>query len=486
MDVTDTLQSNKRVLLQALVLFIGLLVFFSFNTWSYPFFDVDEPRYAETAREMLSVTGDWITPHFNFLKRFDKPVLFYWLIAGAYKLFGIREFSARLVSALAASLIGVGLFLSTHLFYPNRRRLGLLTAIVFATMLEPFMLSRWSVTDMTLACFMTGAWITLFLSATLSRWWFVPAGVFAGLGLLTKGPVALVLPGFTFLLYLACRHRQNWPYFFWNVPIVIGLLLCFAIAVPWYLAVWQANPDEFVNKFILLHNIQRFTNTVSGHAGPWYYYFIVMLIGALPWVLFFPQLCWHTLKAFKHKQHLEPLPLYAWLWFLTVFIFFSLSKTKLLTYILPAYPALAIILSGHLYQTPPNRFTKIVLTLIGVISLMAVSATLTTNNAQQLLANLFSSPFPWLWSQLGISLMALSLLFLAGYKAFKQPWPVALWSTAIVFCLVLSLSAWIIIPNVCKGLQKDIQQGAYLAKMNHATLTTSPLAIENPAAMAAV
>lgn len=334
MDINLNHVARKDIIL---LLLLSTLVFV-LNLWGYPLFDVDEPRYAETAREMLTSPGDWITPHFNWRTRFDKPVLFYWLIAGSYQMFGISEFSARLVSALAAT--GIVVMLYFFMRHVLNRKAALIAAVVFATMLEVYVMARWAITDMTLTCFMTGAWLSLFLVLIRSPRWYVAAGLFAGLGMLTKGPIALVLPGLTFLIALFWQFREKWRLLI-SPWMLAGLGVFLAVAMPWYIAVAMANPTEFVGKFFLLHNVERFTSTVSGHSGPWYYYVPVILAGAFPWTLFLPGL---TREWLRQRSHLPAFLCYAAIWFWVVFLFYSASGTKLLTYVLCAYPALAILL----------------------------------------------------------------------------------------------------------------------------------------------
>ncbi len=338
-----------------LILGFGFLLFV-LNTWAYPLFDVDEPRYAETAREMLTSPGDWITPHFNWAIRFDKPVLFYWLIAGAYQVFGVSEFAARLISALSATSIALMLY---GVMKPAfNRSTALMTAGIAMTMLQMYVFARMSVTDMTLACFMAATWLGLHLALTGSPRWYLAAGAAGALGMLTKGPVAIALPGLTFLFMLVTfyRHRaraillSRWPY--------LGLLVFVLLAAPWYIAVIQANPGEFIGTFFFMHNVQRFSGTLHGHGGTWYYYIPVLLVGAFPWIVFLPGV---ITKFIENRKALPDIVRFAAVWFITVFGFFTVSATKLITYILPALPALAILVGWYWHQRlqdqeKPSRF----------------------------------------------------------------------------------------------------------------------------------
>ncbi len=348
------------------LLFFSLFVF-GLNLWGYPLFDVDEPRYAETAREMLS-SGDWITPHFNGMVRFDKPAMFYWLIAGSYKLFGLSAFSARLVSAVMATFTLLLLYILARRYL--NARAGLYAALIFGTMLEVFAIARWSITDMTLTAFMTATWLSLFLALVRDPKWYLVAGIAGAFGVLTKGPVAIALPGLTFLILLFTGFRDQlkrlispWP--------VLGLAVFLLLSLPWYVLVAKANPNAFMGSFFIFHNVERFTSTVSGHHGPWYYYIPVILLGGFPWTLFLPAL----INEYRQSKSDRPaLIRYAHIWFWVVFLFFSVAGTKLLTYVLPAFPALAILLGWTIeratsdthVEATQDKFPRLAGPLLGV------------------------------------------------------------------------------------------------------------------------
>jgi 4-amino-4-deoxy-L-arabinose transferase-like glycosyltransferase len=325
---------------------VVLFLLFFFRLGSYPFFDPDEPRYAETARQMTEA-GHWITPFFNGQIRLDKPVLFYWLIAGIYKLLGISEFSARLVSASAATFtVGIVFAFARHWL---TKRAAWFSAFILSTSVLFIGVARMSITDMTLTAWMTATTLCLFMSLYAhSRWWLA-VGLFAGLGLLTKGPVALAVPLAVFGIHWLATGLERRA---WRTPwMPLGLLLSFAIAVPWYLLAAHETGPIFWDA-LFKHNMTRYASVVSGHQQPVWYYVVVLLAGFLPWTAYLPSavlLLWQRIRA-NHRERVAQcdfaylVSLYGAIWTVFVFGFFSAAQTRLPTYILPLFPALALFL----------------------------------------------------------------------------------------------------------------------------------------------
>ncbi len=329
----------------ALLILLSLLLFFH-RLGSLGLFDADEPAFAEAAREML-VSGDWITPQFNFQPRFDKPILFYWLIVLAYKAFGIGEFAARFWSALFATALVLSIFLF------GRRVLGrrgaLIAALAFATNVGTAILARAAVTDMTLVFFMTWAFFCFF-GASRATARTGKRGVFIGyvamaLSVLTKGPIGLLIPGLVIGLFLAIRRGVGASLS--RVRPLLGLAIFAAIALPWYLLVVRENGWDFVQGFVVKHHFVRYTGVVSGNAGAPYYFLPVVLLGFFPWSGILPKAfgdLWTIRTRLRGDlTEREELLLFSWLWFGVVFVFFSLSRTKLPSYVFPAFPALAML-----------------------------------------------------------------------------------------------------------------------------------------------
>ncbi|MBI4379906.1 MAG: glycosyltransferase family 39 protein [candidate division NC10 bacterium] len=339
-------RSNRRQRSVIVFLILLSLLLFFHRLGSLSLFDADEPAFAEATREML-LSGDWITPHFNFEPRFDKPILFYWLMALAYKSFGIGEFAARFWSAAFAT----GLVLSIYLF--GRQVLGqrgaLIAALAFTTNIGTAILARAAVTDMTLVFFMTWTLFSFFAAyratgPTPLGYLFV-AYLTMALSVLTKGPIGLLLPLLVIGLFLGVRRTSRAALL--RLRPFAGLALFAVIALPWYLLALRENGWAFVQGFFVKHHLVRYTGVISGHRGPIYYFLPVVLLGFFPWSGMLPKAFGELWRArARLRRDLTPreeLLLFAWLWFGVVFVFFSLSGTKLPSYIFPAFPALALL-----------------------------------------------------------------------------------------------------------------------------------------------
>ncbi|HWQ68521.1 MAG TPA: glycosyltransferase family 39 protein, partial [Patescibacteria group bacterium] len=319
------------------ILLIGasLLLFF-YRLDSLFLFDADEPAYAEAAKEML-ISGDWITPHFNFQPRFDKPILFYWLIALAYKGFGIGEYAARFWSAAFAT----GLTLSIYRF--GRQLLGqrgaCIAALAFATNVGTVVLARAAVTDMTLALCM--AWtlfcfFDVYLATDKTREHLLFGGYLAmALAVLTKGPIGLLLPGLIIGLFLVIRRKARVTIS--RLRLLPGIGLFAVIALPWYLLVLRENGWAFIQGFFVQHHLNRYLGVVSSHVGSPLYFLPVVVLGFLPWSTTLSN-AFGRLWTFRSRLRAEltgrqELLLFLWLWCGVVVLFFSFSRTKLPSYI---------------------------------------------------------------------------------------------------------------------------------------------------------
>jgi 4-amino-4-deoxy-L-arabinose transferase-like glycosyltransferase len=341
-------QRNQDLAAVALLLLLSSILFF-YRLGSLSLFDADEPAFAEAAREML-LSGDLVTPHFNFQPRFDKPILFYWLIGLAYNTFGITEFAARFWSAAFAT----GLTLSIYLFGRGvlNRRGALIAALAFATNLETAVLARLAVTDMALAFFMAWALFGFFRAGRATgshNHGFLFGGYAAtGLAVLTKGPIGLLIPLLVVGLFVMVRRRAGASLS--RFRPVGGLLLFALIALPWYLLVLRVNGWDFVHAFFVKHHLVRYTGVISGHPGPIYYFVPVVILGFFPWCAALPQAVralWGIRARLRGDLTArEELVLFAWIWFGVIFVLFSLSGTKLPSYIFPAFPALALLVGA--------------------------------------------------------------------------------------------------------------------------------------------
>jgi 4-amino-4-deoxy-L-arabinose transferase-like glycosyltransferase len=325
----------------------------------------DEPRYAWIARDMQE-TGDWVTPRLYGKPWFEKPPLYYWSAAFSFKLFGVSETTARLPSAIAALLATLALaWLALRLYGPETARWLLL---LLPTTLGMIGFSHAAATDMPFAATLTIAMIfatkllnlfrsstqqtnsdaasptplrsfTSFTSSTSFTSFFF--GLFLGLATLAKGPAALILSGGAVILWAAFTKRWRDAFRCLHPAAIASFCLT---ALPWYILCARRNPD-FFRVFIIEHNFNRFLTPQFQHIQPFWFYIPILLVAFLPWTLvLFWSLLFGTLRYLPVRRP-SPQTILLLTWPFFCLLFFSLSKSKLPGYLLPAIPAIGLILA---------------------------------------------------------------------------------------------------------------------------------------------
>lgn len=314
------------------------------NIGNHTLWDMDEGVNAEAGREMLE-SGNWITPYFNYEIRTAKPALLYWLEAASFSVFGVNEFAAR----FPAVICGLGSVLFT---YELARRMfspatGLLAGMALAACVEFCLISHAATPDPPLILFLSGVYFCYWAGSEGDRrWWFVPCGALCGLATLAKGPVGLGLPGLVVLLHLAWIRRLDK---LWDRRLIQGILAFIAVAAPWYVMVTLDSRGVWPKAFFLHENIERFNTPAEGHRGQYWYHVVLLVVLFAPWSTFLIPSVWQAVREARRRPA-EPgatdsVDKYRFLlvWFLTYLIFFSLAATKLPNYVLPLYPAIAIL-----------------------------------------------------------------------------------------------------------------------------------------------
>lgn len=315
----------------------------------------DEARYAEMAREMV-VTQDWITTRLNGIKYFEKPPLQIWMNAIFFKIFGIGEWQARLWTGLCGLLgiISIG-YTGYHIF---NKRVGFYASLVLTSSFLWTSMGHINTLDMSLSSMLTLS-ICSFLLAQLNstkyntqRNWMLLSWIGLALAVLSKGLIGILLPGTVLILYSILFH--NWT--LWKkLHLFKGLVLFLMITLPWFILVSLKNP-EFLNFFFIHEHIQRFSTTVHNRIGPWYYFIPILMLGIMPWTgILLQSLLYksHQYKIFHfhynkfNKTKLQPQKLLL-IWSVFIFIFFSISNSKLPAYILPIFPTLALLIAIYL------------------------------------------------------------------------------------------------------------------------------------------
>ncbi len=310
---------------------IAGLIFF-FHLGAYGFWEPDEARYGEIGREMLAL-HDFIVPHLNYVAYVEKPPLLYWLTALSFRILGINEFAARLVPAMSA-LLGV---LATFIFADRamgRPRAVMATAILATAPLYAVM-AQVLTTDMLLSAMTTIAIFSLFLYFKEGGIWCWIAYVAVALATLTKGPVGIALPALTMVVFLWWERALRGA--IRRFHAIAGGILIVAIVAPWFTAISLREPG-FLDFYFIGEHIRRIFDSSFSHGEPAYFYIPVVILGLLPWSLLVPFLTWRRMTP-------NPARRYCVLAALVIIGTFSASSGKLIPYIIPAFPPLAVLLA---------------------------------------------------------------------------------------------------------------------------------------------
>ncbi|MGC9080534.1 ArnT family glycosyltransferase [Sulfurihydrogenibium sp.] len=327
---------------------LWLFAFFVFisNIWGISIFSLDEAKNASCAREMLE-RGDFIVPTFNYELRTDKPPLHYYFMMFAYKLFGVNEFSARFFSSFFGSLTVILTY-----FFANRvfnEKVAILSYIVLLSSLHFIFQFHMAVPDPFLIFFITLAVFSFYIfyreKKEIFLWIFY---VSLGLGILSKGLVALLLPLLSVLIFIALNKELS---FIKEMKILKGLFITLTVSLPWYVAVGLKTDWIWIKEFLLKHNISRFSEPMEGHGGLFIITFLFVFVGMLPFSVFIFQ----TVKE-VFKNRLNPAVVFLSIFVFTYTLFFSLSKTKLPNYTVPVYPALSILIAITLQKLYHYRY----------------------------------------------------------------------------------------------------------------------------------
>jgi 4-amino-4-deoxy-L-arabinose transferase-like glycosyltransferase len=325
----------------------------------------DEPRYAQIAREMLE-RHDWVTPVLGGQPWLEKPPLYYWQAMLAYKVFGVSDWAARLPSAFDATFLVLTLYFFLRRFQPGFELDGALIAASCAGVVG---YAHAASMDMSLAAAFSAAMLAWWAWRETGRKSYM-AGFYAFLafGALAKGPVAPFLAVIVILLYaLAIRELRLALKTIW-LP---GILLFCVIALPWYFAIQMRHP-QFFREFIVEHNLGRFSENLYHHTEPFWYYLPVAALALVPWTVFISAGFVQAIRLWSAKRKAggesdseSRFGLFASCWLIVPILFFSISRSKLPGYILPATPAGALLLvqylRQHLEQEKPAAKSLVVL-----------------------------------------------------------------------------------------------------------------------------
>jgi 4-amino-4-deoxy-L-arabinose transferase-like glycosyltransferase len=381
-----------------LLLFLSLAAFYLWGLGSLPLVGPDEPRYAEVAREMLA-RHDLITPTLGGLPWFEKPPLLYWLMIAAYRVIGVNEYAARLGPAICGLLTAVFVFWIGKTIEtgsdasgtetgenPDQSRdgIGRFSALVWLSSLGAIVFSRGASFDIVVTMTVTGALACFFVWHVRSNAGAVKdAGgprhalligfyVFVGLSLLAKGLIGIVIPfgviGSYFLLQRQWPSRRFLKSLLWGVPLAI------ALAAVWFGPMLSRHGWKFFDQFIVQHHFARFVTNKYHHPEPCYFYLLVLVVISLPWTIFLGA-AFVTARRWQWRggTPLDRLRVLAFSWVAVPMVFFSFSESKLTAYILPALPAVALLIGERVTCFLRVQRGDLVIRLTGVL-LIALAA----------------------------------------------------------------------------------------------------------------
>jgi len=303
------------------------------------FWDPDEAHYAETSLEMIA-TGDWWAPFYNEQPFFDKPVLFHQLQASAMRLVADPELGARAVSALAA----LGLILVTRWFAATliSRAVADVAALMLGGSPGVFALARYAILDTLFTLFTFGGAACLAVAALRDRARLQWLGYVAlALGVLVKGPIALVLAGLTFVVLIAASPdlRRRLLGLHW----ILGLLLIVAISAPWFVYMYVRFGQAFVEGYVLDENVRLFASTRFANQPGFWFYFQILATGLLPWTGLLVGRMVDDVRCVWSGRRVDHVETMLWAWTLAIVGFFTASTFKLDHYVFPAAPALCVL-----------------------------------------------------------------------------------------------------------------------------------------------
>jgi 4-amino-4-deoxy-L-arabinose transferase-like glycosyltransferase len=425
------------------LLFLSFVTFF-LGLGRQAITDSDEAFYAEAAREMVE-GNDWLTPHFNYEDRWQKPILYYWFTAAAFAGTDITEFMAR----FGAALSGVGLVLLT---WSVARRLladpagAWLAGAIAATCYGYFAMARAALPDLPLALFITATiWAALRATDSAERLptsWAAIAGLAAGLGFLTKGPLGLVIPA---IVLIPIWWRERTRVVFRPADTMIAFVLFAISGLPWYAAMWAVHGTPYLQSFFVADNLERFATTRYNDVRAVWYYVPILIGGLLPWTVYALVLPWRPLRdLIQRRRTLTDVEWRLLIWTFAPLILFTASIGKQPRYILPVLPPVAMMLAAgianRISAASRDRAARLELTIatLGTAAMFAAMATLFYRARV-----LFVSAYPALtWTGIGVVIVAALVLTVAAarrsWNALAALMPVA----AALLLLTLQFGAF--------------------------------------------
>jgi 4-amino-4-deoxy-L-arabinose transferase-like glycosyltransferase len=353
----------------------------------------DEGRYAEIPREMVA-SGDWVTPRLNDLKYFEKPPLQYWTTAAAYEVFGEHQWTSRLWAALTG-FAGILLVWFAGLRLFGREAANYAAILLGSSMLYALM-AHINTLDMGVTFFITLGIVGLLFGQSAAdknkqRNWMLLAWAALALAVLSKGLMGLVLPGAALFIYMVVQRdfsvlkRMHW---------LSGLAVFLLITAPWFYLVMKANP-EFFQKFFIYEHYTRFTTKELGRYQPWYYFVPILLLGMLPWTLLMFDTLFRTWRDSRQMAKAFNVARFLLVWAVFIYLFFTVSGSKLPSYILPMFPSLALLMGKQLAGMETRKLFWLIAPMLPLMLLAASFAPFTSRLADTPLQVQGYSAYAW-------------------------------------------------------------------------------------------
>lgn len=440
----------ERAWLLALILAVVAIYYLPLS--AAPLFDVDEGAFSEATREMF-VRHDFLSTYLNGAPRYDKPIFIYWLQALSVGALGFTTFAFRLPSAIAATLWVFAVFGFTREI--AGRRTALAAAFITATALGVTVIGKAATAD---------AWLNFFLAAAMLdvfRYYRDPRRVYVyrvflwmGLGFLTKGPVAVLIPAVVSLLYFGlAREWAKWRGAVLSVP---GWLIFVAVALPWYAIEYLRDGGGFIQGFFMKHNIERFESPLQHHSGGIAYYLVVALLLVFPYTTLLLKMLTRLRAGWS-----DALQRYLWIWFFFVLVFFTASGTKLPHYLLYGATPLFILMAIHrdalrsrLLALAPALALMVVLfflpELVHIVTPKNPDVRLMLQDPREVLDGAYRTG-------MGVAVAAIAVLLLWRRLSLS----VALQATGVIVALAF---AFILLPAIAGFKQEPIRAAALMAR----------------------
>lgn len=454
---------------QSTFIFTGLLLvcffIYFFGIGSYPLMDVDETRYVSMARDMFN-SKDFLTLYLNGEYFFEKPPLYFWSECLSFGLFGhVNEFAARFTVAFYALVITVLVYFIGKKIVSEK--FGIISALILATMIEFTILSKYAILDIILAslvgCSVLFGFLTQFVKENNQKYFWWLFYLFSGLAVMAKGIPGFVIPFGT--MFFVSVFNKTFKKIFKPSFIIPGILIFSLIVLPWHIIMLKMHNPLFFSEYIMKHHINRFfSSSEICREQPFYFYFLTLLWGIMPYTL--SVLAVGLTKIFKWEKidfsNMTNERKFLWfniIAFAFTLIFFSLSSTKLITYILPVYIFIAYVIGfiwmEYIYEDKYTKQINISSYIIGAIFLVVS------------IVAIFMKYF--LPEQIYLDIVELKwfsiiLLFLTGFALFfftKKKQKSAVLATFIAFVTILSAFGTRIFYNFnYKFGQNDLMQFA--------------------------